>query len=440
MGIHKVLETILRWVWVGDVMAEELNPFKISQMQLAEAAQVMKLDKAALALLMEPMRTYIFNIPVKMRDGSTKVFRGFRVHHSDARGPCKGGIRFHPEETLDTVKALASWMTWKCALADIPYGGGKGGVICDTKKMNALELENLSRGYMRAVWKFVGPKVDVMAPDVYTTPQIMAWMADEYSKIVGHDEPSVITGKPLELWGSVGRNDSTALGAMYILREAAKYKKINLKTATIAVQGAGNAGNYAFSLSREMFGSKVVAISDSEGGIYSKKGLDYEKVMEAKKRKGSVQAYKEAEKVTNEQLLELGVDVLIPSAIENQVTGANAHKIKAKILLELANGPVTPDADAILAENKVFDLPDFLINSGGVIGSYFEWLQNVSGYYWTLAEFNSRLDTIVTRSFHDVIARQAEYAKMGKKISTRTAAYTIAVDRVAKAMKTRGWY
>ncbi len=421
-------------------MTEELDPFKIAQAQLREAAQVMKLDNAALQLLLEPMRTYIFRIPIKMRDGSTKVFTGFRVHHNDARGPCKGGIRFHPEETLDTVKALASWMTWKCSLANIPYGGGKGGVICDTKKLNQAELENLSRGYMRAVAKFIGPKVDVMAPDVYTTPQIMAWMVDEYSKMVGHDEPAVITGKPLEVWGSEGRNDSTALGAMYILREAAKYKKINLKTATIAIQGAGNAGNYAFSLSRKLFGSKVVAISDSKGAIYSKKGLDYDKVMEAKEKKGTVQAYKGGEKITNEQLLELGVDVLIPSAIENVITGANADKVNAKILLELANGPVTLDADRILAERKVFDLPDFLINSGGVIGSYFEWLQNVSGYYWKLDDFNARLDEMVTRSFHDVMARQEEYAKAGKKVSTRTAAYTIAVDRVAKAMKARGWY
>lgn len=421
-------------------MAEDLNPFKIAQEQLAEAAQIMKLDKVALDLLMEPMRTYIFNIPVKMRDGSTKVFKGFRVQYNDARGPCKGGIRFHPAETLDTVKALASWMTWKCALADIPYGGAKGGVICDTKKMNPLELENLSRAYMRAVAKFIGPTVDVPAPDVYTTPQIMAWMVDEYSKMVGHNEPALITGKPLELWGSVGRNDSTALGAMYILREAAKYKKLNLKTATIAIQGAGNAGNYAFSLSKEMFGSKVVAISDSEGGIYNKKGLDYAKVMEAKQKKGSVQAYKDAKKITNEELLALDVDVLIPSAIENVITGANAKSIKAKILLELANGPVTPEADKILAESKVFDLPDFLINSGGVIGSYFEWLQNTSGYYWKLGDFNARLDEIVTKSFNDVMARQAEYAKLGKKVSTRTAAYTISVDRVAKAMKARGWY
>ncbi len=421
-------------------MAEELNPFKIAQEQLKEAAQVMKLDSTALQILLEPMRCYTFSIPIKMRDGSTKIFTGFRVQHNDARGPCKGGIRFHPQETIDTVKALASWMTWKCALADLPYGGGKGGVICDPKKLNPTEMENLSRGYMRAVAKFIGPKVDVMAPDVYTTPQIMAWMTDEYSKIVGHDEPAAITGKPLELWGSVGRNDSTALGAMYILREAAKYKKLNLKTATIAVQGAGNAGNYAFSLSRSMFGSKVVAISDSQGGIYNKKGLDYEKVMEAKDKKGSVQDYRDAQKITNEELLELNVDVLIPSAIENQVTGKNADKINAKILLELANGPVTPDADKILAERKVFDLPDFLINSGGVIGSYFEWLQNVSGYYWKLDEFNSRLDEIVTKSFNDVMARQAEFAKAGKKVSPRIAAYTISVDRVAKAMKARGWY
>lgn len=421
-------------------MAEELNPFKIAQQQLADAAQLMKLDEQAHQILMEPMQTLIFNIPVKMRDGKTKVFRGFRVHHNDARGPFKGGIRFHPQETLDTVKALSSWMTWKCSLADLPYGGGKGGVICDTKKLNATELENLSRGYVRQAIKFIGPKIDIVAPDVYTNPQIMAWMADEYIKIVGYDAFGVATGKPLELWGSQGRNDSTAMGAMYILREAAKYKKINLKTASIAIQGAGNAGNFAFALSRRLFGSKVVAISDSQGAIYNKKGLDYDKVMEAKEKRGSVQAYKDAEKITNEELLALNVDVLIPAALENQVTGSNADKVNAKILLELANGPVTPEADKILAERKIFDLPDFLINSGGVIVSYFEWLQNTSGYYWKADEVYSKLDEIVTRSFNDVIKRQSEYAKLGKKISTRTAAYTIAVDRVAKAMKYRGWY
>lgn len=421
-------------------MVEELNPFKIAQTQLGDAAEIMNLDKQALAILSEPVRTFIFTIPIRMRDHSTKVFKGFLVHYNDARGPCKGGIRFHPQETIDTVKALSSWMTWKTALADLPYGGGKGGVICDTKCLNDLELENLSRGYIRAASKFIGPHVDILAPDVYTNPQIMAWMADEYSKIAGHNEFGAVTGKPIEIWGSQGRNDSTAMGAMYILREAAKLKKINLKTASIAIQGAGNAGNFAFELSKRMFGSKVVAISDSKGAIYNKKGLDYEKVMKAKDERGTVQACSGVERITNDDLLALDVDVLIPAALENQITEKNADNVRTKILLELANGPVTPEADKILAKNKVFDLPDFLVNSGGVIVSYFEWLQNQSGYYWKLNEVYQRLDEIVTRSFKDVIARQQEYAKSGKKISTRTAAYTIAVDRVSKAMKYRGWY
>ncbi len=421
-------------------MVEELDPFKIAQQQLDDAAMVMGLDDAAHQILREPMETLSFTFPVKMRDGKVKVFQGFRVHYNNARGPCKGGIRFHPKENIDTVKALSAWMTWKNALADVPYGGAKGGVICDTKKMNEYELENLSRAYVRAVWRFIGPHIDIPAPDVYTTPQIMAWMMDEYSKIVGHNEFGVITGKPLEVWGSVGRNNSTAMGAMYILREAAKYKKIKLKGASVAIQGFGNAGNFAFELVTKMFGAKVVAISDSEGGIYSKTGLNLEKVRDAKAKSGSVQGLKGAEKITNDELIGLGVDVLIPAAIEDAINGSNADTVNTKILLELANGPVTLEADRILAEKKIFDLPDFLINSGGVIGSYFEWLQNQSGYYWKADEFYSRLDEIVTRSFKSVASAHEEYASRKEKISYRTSAYTIALDRVAKAMKYRGWY
>lgn len=419
---------------------EDLNPFKIAQKQLDETAVIMKLDKQAHAILREPMEALTVNIPVRMRDGSTKTFTGFRVHYNNARGPCKGGIRFHPEENIDTVKALSAWMTWKCALADIPLGGAKGGVICDTKKLNDYELENLTRAYVRAVYKFIGPHIDIPAPDVYTTPQIMAWIVDEYSKLAGHNSFGVVTGKPLEVWGSQGRGDATATGGMYVLREAAKYRKLKLKNASIAIQGFGNAGNYAFELAQKFFGSKIVAISDSEGAIYDKKGLDYKKLVEVKKSKGKVQAYPGAEKISNEQLLELNVDVLIPAAIENQITGKNAERVKPKILLELANGPVTPDADKILAQHKIFSLPDFLVNSGGVIVSYFEWLQNQSGYYWEADEVYKKLDKIMTKSFKDVIAKQEEYAKGSTKISTRTAAYMISVDRVAKAMKYRGWY
>jgi glutamate dehydrogenase (NAD(P)+) len=421
-------------------MQEELDPFRIAQKQLDKAAEVMNLDPQAHAMLREPMQTVVVNIPVKMRNGITRTFPGFRVLYNNARGPGKGGIRFHPQESLSTVKALAAWMTWKCSLANIPLGGAKGGVICDPKSLNPQEMENLSRAYMRAVGKFVGPDTDVPAPDVYTTPQIMAWMLDEYIRQGGKsDDFGIITGKPIEVWGSEGRFDSTAQGGMYVLREAAKLYKINIKKSKIAIQGFGNAGSYAFELA-EKLGAKVVAISDSHGGVYSEKGLDFHKLKETKEKTGSVVTYKGAEKISNPELLELDVDVLIPSALENQITHENADKIKAKLVLELANGPVTPEADQILFERKIPDLPDFLVNSGGVVVSYFEWAQNRAGYYWSQEEVYSRLDKIMTKSFTDVIETQKKYAQLGKKISPRTAAYVIAVGRVASAMKTRGWY
>ncbi len=423
-------------------MAEELNPFKEAQEQLDEAAEIMGLDRTAHAILREPKRQVIVNIPVKMRDGSVKVFNGFRVVYNDARGPGKGGIRFHPKESLDTVKALAAWMTWKCSLANIPFGGGKGGVICDTKSMNATEIENLSRGYIRAIRKFIGPKIDVPAPDVYTNPQIMAWMLDEYEEMVGHDEPGVITGKPVELGGSAGRYDSTAMGGMYVLREAAKMLKLDLKKTKIAIQGFGNAGQFAFQIAKDMAGANVVAITDSEGGVYSPKGLDYKKLNEAKTKSGSVSEYegKGAQKITNEELFDLDVDVIIPAAIENVITKKNADKVRARMVLELANGPVTPEADRILFERGILDMPDFLVNSGGVIVSYFEWVQDIDGYYWSESDVYKKLDTIITRSFNDVFKTQAEYKARKKKISPRMAAYIVAVSRVATAMKARGWY
>ncbi|MDE1856719.1 MAG: Glu/Leu/Phe/Val dehydrogenase [Candidatus Micrarchaeota archaeon] len=423
-------------------MVEELNPFKIAQEQLDRAAQVMNLDKAAHQILREPRRTLVVNMPVRMRGGKVQTFTGFRVQYNDARGPTKGGIRYHPAESLDTVKALAAWMTWKCSLANIPFGGGKGGIICDPKKMDDTELESLSRAYIRAIGTYIGDDRDIPAPDVYTTPQIMAWMMDEYANIIRHNQFGVITGKPVEVWGSEGRTDSTAMGAMFVMREAAKLLKIDLKKAKIAVQGFGNAGMYAYTLSKKMFGSKVVAISDSKGGIYDPDGLDIEKLEDARKRTGSVDAYrgKNAKKITNEQLLALDVDILIPAAIENQVRKDNAGKVEAKLLLELANGPVTPEADQILHENGVLDMPDFLVNSGGVIGSYFEWAQNLTQTYWKTPEFYAKLDEIITKSFKDTVQTRKDYTGKGKKITPRTAAYIIAVDRVAKAMKARGWY
>ncbi len=412
---------------------EELNPFKIAQAQLDTAAKVMKLPTAMHQYLREPQRFLQVSIPVRMDDGTTRTFQGFRCQYNDARGPTKGGIRYHPEETADTVRALAAWMTWKCAVADIPYGGGKGGVICDPKKLSTRELELLSRGWVRAVHQIVGTYKDVPAPDVYTTPQVMAWMMDEMSTIHGANEPGFITGKPLALGGSAGRGDATAKGGMYHLREAAKAKGLNLKGATVAIQGYGNAGDFAHKLVTEMFGAKVVAVSDSRGGIYNARGLPYDKVHEYKAKKGKLKNFPGAKAVTNEELLELKVDVLIPASIENQITGKNAANIKAKIVLELANGPTTPEADVILHNNGVLDIPDFLANSGGVTVSYFEWVQNLYGYYWTAAEVYSKLDAKMTSAFHAVHAASKQH-----EIDMRTAAYVVAVGRVAEAVKLRG--
>ena len=422
-------------------MAEELNPFKISQLQLDKAAEKMQLDKTAHAILREPMNTLETTIPVKMDDGAVEVFTGFRVRYNTARGPAKGGVRYHPQENIDTVKALSAWMTWKCSLANLPFGGGKGGIICDTKKMSDSEVERMSRGYIRSIQREIGPETDILAPDVYTNPQIMAWMMDEYSTLKGYNSFGVLTGKPVEVWGSEGRFDSTAMGGMYVMREAANKLKINLKGAKVIIQGFGNAGKFAFELAQNT-GANVIAISDSKGGIYSEEGLDLAKLDAAKEKTGSVQGYsdKNAEKISNEKLLELKADVLIPAAMENQITGSNADKINVPLLLELANGPVTPEADEILFERGIVDLPDFLVNSGGVIVSYFEWVQNLQGYYWDIDEVYSKLDKIVTKSFHDVMKTQTDYASKGKKITPREAAYIIAVSRVAAAMKTRGWY
>ncbi|MGC8561910.1 MAG: Glu/Leu/Phe/Val family dehydrogenase [Thermoplasmata archaeon] len=419
----------------SDKKQEELDPFKIAQKQLDEAAAIMKLDPQAHAILKEPMSMVQVQIPVKMDNGSTKVFTGFRVHYNYARGPTKGGIRFHPQESLSTVKALAAWMTWKTSLADIPYGGAKGGIICDPKTLSQGELERLSRGYVRAIGEYIGPDIDIPAPDVYTTPQIMAWMMDEYSAMEGYNVPGVITGKPLEIGGSLGRGDATAKGGMFILREAAKYLHIDLAKATVAIQGFGNAGEFAHKLVTEMFHSKVVAVSDSKGGIYNADGLDFEEVKAHKVKTGSVVGFKGAKEISNAELLELKVDVLIPSALENQITGKNAANVKAKILLELANGPTTPEADEILAKNKVFDIPDFLANSGGVIVSYFEWVQNINGFYWDIDDVYGKLDKKVSKSFWDTTETMTKY-----NTTPRMAAYILAVDRIAKAMKVRGWY
>jgi glutamate dehydrogenase (NAD(P)+) len=416
-------------------MAEDLDSFDIALQQLEKAANVMNLDKEALEILRAPQQILEVSLPVRMDNGKVKTFRGFRVHYNNARGPVKGGIRFHPEETLSTVKALSAWMTWKTAVVDIPMGGAKGGIICNPKEMSPSELERLSRAYVRAIADFIGPEIDVPAPDVYTTPQIMAWMMDEYETIVRRSAPGVITGKPLTLGGSQGRGDATAKGGMYVLKVGAKKKGIDLSKATVAVQGFGNAGQFAMTLVKEHFGSKVVAISDTKGGIYSEKGLDFDAVLKHKQKTGTVQGLEGTKNISNEELLELGVDVLIPAAIENQITSKNADKIKAKIILELANGPTTPEADEILFKRGVLDLPDFLANAGGVTTSYFEWVQNIGGYYWTREEVYEKLDKKMTTAAEDVLATADKY-----KVNPRTGAYIISVKRVADAMKARGWY
>ncbi len=412
----------------------ELNPFTVAQKQLDQCAKILNLDPGIQAMLRVPVRELHVSLPVRMDDGTVKVFQGFRVQYNDAKGPTKGGIRFHPDETIDTVRALAAWMTWKCSLVDLPLGGGKGGVICNPKEMSQGELERLSRTYIDQVWRIIGPEKDVPAPDVYTNPQIMAWMMDEYSKLCGKNQFGVITGKPLALGGSAGRGDATARGGLYTVREAAKVLGIDLAKATIAVQGYGNAGYYAACLAQSMFGSKIVAVSDSKGGICSDGGVDPVAVGEHKAQTSSVCSFPETDAISNEALLEMDVDILFPSALENVITEANAPKIKAKIIAELANGPTTPEADEILHKNGVHVIPDFLCNAGGVTVSYFEMVQNFYMYYWDEEEVHQRLDRKMTAAYHKVYATSKKY-----NINMRQAAYVVAVERVVEAMKLRGW-
>ena len=408
--------------------------FEMAQAQLDEAAGILNLDSGIHSILREPMKEFHVSIPVRMDNGQTKVFKGFRVQYNNARGPCKGGIRFHPEETIDVVKALAAWMTWKCATVDIPLGGGKGGVICNPKEMSEDELERLSRGYIDALGEFIGPDRDIPAPDVYTNPQIMGWMMDEYSKLTGYYVPGVITGKPLAVGGSLGRGDATARGGVYTIIEAAKHLNIDLSTATAAIQGYGNAGSNAAILLNDMVGSKIIAVSDSKGSIYNQQGLDPHQVLKHKTETGSVINFPKGEKISNAELLELSVDILCPAGLETVITEKNAPRIKARIVAELANGPTTPEADAILYHNGVFSIPDFLCNAGGVTVSYFEWVQGLHRYFWDEDEVHQRLGNVMTKAFRAVLAESLQ-----RKVNMRLAAYIVAVTRVAEAVKLRGW-
>ncbi|MDO5308685.1 MAG: Glu/Leu/Phe/Val dehydrogenase [Planctomycetia bacterium] len=415
-------------------MSEERNPFTIAKARVAKAAEALGLDEATTALLSTPQREVWVALPVKMDNGSTKVFQGFRVQYNTARGPAKGGIRWFPTETIDTVRALACWMTWKTSVVDIPLGGGKGGVICNPKELSDGEKERLARAYIRAIAPLIGITKDVPAPDVYTNGQIMAWMMDEYEKVTMECHPGVITGKPLELGGSQGRGDATARGGVYTVRECAKAYGIDLKGQTCAIQGFGNAGQFAATLSEEILGMKVVAASDSKSGVYNPDGISAQELVAYKLANGSLKGFPGAKEITNEELLALNVCVLFPAALENTITGENADKLQCKIICELANGPTTPEADKIIDAKGIHLIPDYLANAGGVTVSYFEQCQNAQNYYWELEDVHKRLDQKMTNAFKAVYQMSVD-----KKTSLRDAAYLVAIKRVADAMKLRGW-
>jgi glutamate dehydrogenase (NAD(P)+) len=413
---------------------ETVNSFATARRQLDQAAAVIDLDPAVLELLRWPMRELHVTMPVRMDDGSTRAFHGFRVQYNDARGPNKGGIRFHPDETIDTVRALAAWMTWKTAVMDIPLGGAKGGVVCNPKTMSPGELERLSRSYIRQVGRVLGLEKDVPAPDVYTTPQIMAWMADEYSFMQGYNDFGVTTGKPLAIGGSLGRGDATARGGIICIREAARELGITLEGATAAINGYGNAGSHAHRLCVELLGMRVVAVSDSKGGIFRKEGLDHAAVTEYKRRTGSVSGFPGSEPLTNGDLLELDVTTLLPAALEGEISCRNALRIKARIVAELANGPTSPDADQALRERGVYVLPDLLCNAGGVTVSYFEMVQNTCGWYWEEEEVHRQLERKMAAAFRTVHDTARQYG-----VGNRVAAMIVAIRRVEEAMRLRGW-
>ena len=419
------------------------NPFENALQQLDKAAKIMKLDPNIHAILRRPKRLLTISIPVTMDDGRVEVFTGYRSQYNDALGPFKGGIRYHPDVTEDEVKALSFWMAMKCAVVNLPLGGGKGGVIVNPKLLSMGELERLSRGYVRGWYKYLGSKVDVPAPDVYTNAQIMGWMRNEYETLVGHADPGVITGKPVAEGGSEGRNVATAKGGVIVLREAVKKLGMNPKETTVAVQGFGNAGSFIAKFLHED-GFKVVAVSDSRGGVYNEDGIKPELALEIKEKGGMLGCYcigtvcdleqipndGPCRHISNEELLELSVDVLVPAALENVITGENAARVKAKVILELANGPVTPDADDLLAHRNILSIPDILTNAGGVTVSAFEWEQNLKNEHWSEEDVLKKLDDVMTRSFHAVWEMKEKH-----NTDMRTAAFLVAIERIARAMQ-----
>ena len=413
---------------------EDLNPYRIAQIQFDIAAEYLKLDQGLRQILRTPRRILEVSVPTKMDNGQVKVFTGFRVQHNVARGPAKGGIRYHPNVSLDEVKALAAWMTWKTATVNIPYGGAKGGVICDPKRMSKGELERMTRRFTSEILPIIGPEQDIPAPDVYTDSQTMAWIMDTYSMTKGYSTLGVVTGKPVSLGGSEGRNEATARGCLVACEEACKVKKINLRGASVAIQGFGNAGSIAARLFTEKK-AKVIAISDSRGGVFNSRGIDPLKAMRYKDRSGTVVGMPGTSRISNDDLLTLKCDILIPAALENSITLNNADQIKAKIVAEAANGPTTPHADEVLARRGIMVLPDILANAGGVTVSYFEWVQDLQGFFWSEDEVKVKLETVMRRAFHEVHETTRKH-----RAHMRTGAYVLAVGRVAEATLVRGLF
>jgi glutamate dehydrogenase (NAD(P)+) len=413
---------------------EDLNPYRIAQIQFDIAAEHLKLDPGLRQVLRTPKRILEVSIPTKMDNGQVKVFTGFRVQHNVARGPAKGGIRYHPGVTLDEVKALATWMTWKTATVNIPFGGGKGGVICDPKRMSKPELERMTRRFAFEILPIIGPEQDIPAPDVYTDSQTMAWIMDTYSMTKGYSSLGVVTGKPISIGGSEGRNEATARGCLVAVEEACKVKKMSLRGATVAIQGFGNAGSVAARLFTEKK-ARVVAISDSRGGVFNSRGIDPLKAMRYKERSGTVVGMPGTSRISNDDLLTMKCDVLIPAALENVITLNNAEQIKAKIIAEAANGPTTPHADEVLARRGVMVLPDILANAGGVTVSYFEWVQDLQSFFWSESEVNAKLESVIRRAFLEVHESARKH-----RTHLRTGAYALAVGRVADATLVRGLF
>ena len=420
-------------VKVAESSYQTANPWDTARRQLDTVAERIGLDAGTHARLRQPRRMIEVAVPTRMDDGSVKVFTGYRVQHSLDRGPGKGGLRYHPDVTMDEVKALAMWMTWKCAVVNIPYGGAKGGITCNPKEMSSGEIERMTRRFVAEIAPMIGPETDIPAPDVNTTPQIMGWFMDAYSNLMGKRIPSIVTGKPLEVGGSEGRPEATGRGLMISVQEVSRRINLDLNGARVVVQGFGNVGQYAADLLRDENDTVTIAVSDSSGGVYNPKGLDVRQLRQLKTEGGQVTDYPDGDRVSNEELLEIPCEVLVPSALENQITGNNAQRIQARLIAEGANGPTTPEADQILHDRGIVGIPDILANAGGVTTSYFEWLQGMRHEYWPRRDVIARLEDTMRRATAEVWDVYAS-----EKVDMRLAAYMVAVRRVAGAIHASG--